>query len=264
MYYRNRRTQGKEFPQHKVIVTPLPSSTPLKGERTHFPNLSTEGRTNSMTLGIGDKISDGVAGIYTRYTLKTSEAHKQRRERRCSHLPHWRGRHPRSLQCPGSRLPRHGHARPAPVIWASRRPTEKGPGAQHVQEMRRRDKHRGDESDDTQHKICRRLDALETDDVQTTRRYGCHTGGPNLKGPGCAEDGSRRPNGPRKCVRLCTKDAYENHTILSPVPAMAYSRMDVVLLKLHEMRFDDMMRFPFKDPPSVEVLYRAKEDLMDM
>lgn len=61
-----------------------------------------------------------------------------------------------------------------------------------------------------------------------------------------------------------TKDAYENHTILSPMPAMAYSRMDVMLLKLHEMRFDDMMRFPFKDPPSVEVLYLAKEDLMDM
>lgn len=45
---------------------------------------------------------------------------------------------------------------------------------------------------------------------------------------------------------------------------MAYSRMDVVLLKLHEMRFDDVLRFLFVDPPSVEVLYRAKEDLMDM
>lgn len=69
---------------------------------------------------------------------------------------------------------------------------------------------------------------------------------------------------PGKCVRICTKDAYENHTILSPVPAMAHSRMDVVLLKLHEMRFDNVLRFPFVDPPSVEVLYRAKEDLMDM
>lgn len=45
---------------------------------------------------------------------------------------------------------------------------------------------------------------------------------------------------------------------------MAYSRMDIVLLKLHEMRFDDVLRFVFVDPPSVEVLYRAKEDLMDM
>lgn len=80
-----------------------------------------------------------------------------------------------------------------------------------------------------------------------------------VQGTGCAGRTS-----PGKCVWSCTEDAYENHTILSPVPAMAHSRMDAVFLKLHEMRFDDVLRFPFVDPPSVEVLYRTKEDLMDM
>lgn len=88
--------------------------------------------------------------------------------------------------------------------------------------------------------------------------------GPISKAQAVQRMGRAGRTGPGKCVRLCTKDAYENHTILSPLPAMAYSRMDFVLLKLHEMRFDDVLRFPFVDPPSVEVLYRAKEDLMDM
>lgn len=35
---------------------------------------------------------------------------------------------------------------------------------------------------------------------------------------------------------------------------MAHSKMDAVLLKLHEMQYDDVRRFPFVD----------KEDLMDM
>lgn len=88
--------------------------------------------------------------------------------------------------------------------------------------------------------------------------------GPISKAQAVQRMGGAGRTGPGKCVRLCTKDAYENHTILSPVPAMEYSWMDVVLLKLHEMRFDDVLRFPFVDPPSVEVLYRAKEGLMDM
>lgn len=88
--------------------------------------------------------------------------------------------------------------------------------------------------------------------------------GPISKAQAAQRMGRAGRTGPGKCVRLCTKDAYENRTILSPVPAMAHSRMDVVLLKLHEMRLDDVLRFPFADPPSAEVLYRAKEDLMDM
>lgn len=71
-------------------------------------------------------------------------------------------------------------------------------------------------------------------------------------------------HGSGQCFRIGTKEAYSLHTILSPVPAMVHSRMDAVVLKLHEMRYDDVLRFPFVDPPSVEVLFRAKEDLKDM
>lgn len=88
--------------------------------------------------------------------------------------------------------------------------------------------------------------------------------GPISKAQAVQRMGRAGRTGPGNCVRICTKDAYEQHTIQSPVPAMAHSRMDAVLLKLHEMRCDDVLRFPFVDPPSVEVLLRAKEDLMDM
>lgn len=88
--------------------------------------------------------------------------------------------------------------------------------------------------------------------------------GPVSKAQAVQRMGRAGRTGPGKCVCICTKDAYEQHTIQSPVPAMAHSRMDAVLLKLHEMRFGDVLRFPFVDPPAVEVLLRAKEDLTYM
>ncbi|KAK7718388.1 DEAH-box ATP-dependent RNA helicase prp43 [Diaporthe eres] len=88
--------------------------------------------------------------------------------------------------------------------------------------------------------------------------------GPISKAQAVQRMGRAVRTGPGKCVRICTKDAYEQHTVQSPVPAMAHSSMDAVLLKLHEMRFDDVLRFPFVDPPAVEVLLRAMEDLMNM
>lgn len=80
----------QESPQQGevMIVIPLPSSTPLKGEHTHSPNLSTEERTNSMTLEVGDEVNDGLTGTHTRHTLVMPNAYKkQRRERKDSHIP---------------------------------------------------------------------------------------------------------------------------------------------------------------------------------
>lgn len=69
---------------------------------------------------------------------------------------------------------------------------------------------------------------------------------------------------PGKCFRICTKEAYENLTTQSLVPAWVNSNMAAELLKLHEMGYDDVLRFPFADPPAPEILFRAKQDLLDM
>lgn len=110
------------------------------------------------------------------------------------------------------------------------------------------------------------VDSMLSKQMTFNPRAGMHAlqVGPVSKAQAVQRMGRAGRTGPGKCVRICTKDAYDNHTIQSPVSAMAHSRMDAVLLKLREMRYDDVLRFPFVDPRSVEVLFRAKEDLVDM
>ncbi|POS70517.1 pre-mRNA-splicing factor ATP-dependent RNA helicase prp43 [Diaporthe helianthi] len=110
------------------------------------------------------------------------------------------------------------------------------------------------------------IDSVLSKQMTFNPRAGMHSlqVGPISKAQAVQRMGRAGRTGPRKCFRVCTEEAYNAHTLLSPVPAMAHSNMDAVLLKLHDMGYDDTLRFPFVDPPSVEILFRAKEDLTDM
>lgn len=88
--------------------------------------------------------------------------------------------------------------------------------------------------------------------------------GPISKAEAGQRMGRAGRTGPGKCFRICTKEAYESHTIPFPAPAWVNTNMAAELLRLHEMGYDDVLRSPFADPPAPEILFRAKEDLLDM
>jgi len=67
--------------------------------------------------------------------------------------------------------------------------------------------------------------------------------------------------GPGKCYRLYTEGAYRNEMLPTSVPEIQRTNLANVVLLLKAMGVNDMLSFDFMDPPPVETLINAMENL---
>jgi len=70
--------------------------------------------------------------------------------------------------------------------------------------------------------------------------------------------------GPGKCFRLYTKAAYDNEMMDTSVPEIQRSNLGNTVLMLKAMGINDMIRFDFMDPPPVQTLITAMENLYSL
>jgi len=67
--------------------------------------------------------------------------------------------------------------------------------------------------------------------------------------------------GPGKCFRLYTKAAYDNEMLDTSVPEIQRSNLGNIVLVLKAMGINDLITFDFMDPPPVQTLVSALENL---
>ncbi|KAG0366770.1 DEAH-box ATP-dependent RNA helicase prp22 [Gamsiella multidivaricata] len=67
--------------------------------------------------------------------------------------------------------------------------------------------------------------------------------------------------GPGKCYRLYTEAAYRNEMLPSPVPEIQRTNLAMIVLTLKAMGINDLINFDFMDPPPVQTLLTALEQL---
>ncbi|KAI1311931.1 DEAH-box ATP-dependent RNA helicase prp22 [Mortierella claussenii] len=67
--------------------------------------------------------------------------------------------------------------------------------------------------------------------------------------------------GPGKCYRLYTEAAYRNEMMPSPVPEIQRTNLAMIVLTLKAMGINDLINFDFMDPPPVQTLLTALEQL---
>ena len=67
--------------------------------------------------------------------------------------------------------------------------------------------------------------------------------------------------GPGKCLRLYTEAAYQSEMLLSPIPAIQRQNVSTTILMLKAMGINDLLHFDFMDPPPVNTMLAALEEL---
>jgi ATP-dependent RNA helicase DHX8/PRP22 len=67
--------------------------------------------------------------------------------------------------------------------------------------------------------------------------------------------------GPGKCFRLYTEAAYQSEMLPSPIPAIQRQNVSTTILMLKAMGINDLLRFDFMDPPPVNTMLAALEEL---
>ncbi|CAI2182318.1 9674_t:CDS:10 [Funneliformis geosporum] len=67
--------------------------------------------------------------------------------------------------------------------------------------------------------------------------------------------------GPGKCYRLYTEAAYRNEMLPNPVPEIQRTNLANTVLTLKAMGINDLLHFDFMDPPPVQTLLTALEQL---
>ncbi|KAK3295364.1 helicase associated domain-containing protein [Chaetomium fimeti] len=67
--------------------------------------------------------------------------------------------------------------------------------------------------------------------------------------------------GPGKCFRLYTETAYQSEMLPSPIPAIQRQNVSTTILMLKAMGINDLLRFDFMDPPPVNTMLAALEEL---
>jgi len=67
--------------------------------------------------------------------------------------------------------------------------------------------------------------------------------------------------GPGKCYRLYTEAAYRNEMMANPVPEIQRTNLAMIVLTLKAMGINDLINFDFMDPPPVQTLLTALEQL---
>ena len=67
--------------------------------------------------------------------------------------------------------------------------------------------------------------------------------------------------GPGKCYRLYTENAFRNEMLPNSVPEIQRTNLANVVLQLKAMGINDLLHFDFMDPPPIQVLVSAMENL---
>lgn len=67
--------------------------------------------------------------------------------------------------------------------------------------------------------------------------------------------------GPGKCYRLYTEQAYRNEMLATSVPEIKRTNLAPTVLLLKAMGIQDLLSFDFMDPPPIENLISALEQL---
>ncbi|KXX75249.1 Pre-mRNA-splicing factor ATP-dependent RNA helicase prp22 [Madurella mycetomatis] len=67
--------------------------------------------------------------------------------------------------------------------------------------------------------------------------------------------------GPGKCFRLYTEAAYQSEMLPSPIPAIQRQNVCTTILMLKAMGINDLLHFDFMDPPPVNTMLAALEEL---
>lgn len=67
--------------------------------------------------------------------------------------------------------------------------------------------------------------------------------------------------GPGKYFRLYTEAAYRSEMLPSPIPAIQRQNVSTTILMLKAMGINDILRFDFMDPPPVNTMLAALEEL---
>ncbi|KAF9162478.1 DEAH-box ATP-dependent RNA helicase prp22 [Actinomortierella ambigua] len=67
--------------------------------------------------------------------------------------------------------------------------------------------------------------------------------------------------GPGKCYRLYTEAAYRNEMLANPIPEIQRTNLSMTVLTLKAMGINDLINFDFMDPPPVQTLLTALEQL---
>ena len=67
--------------------------------------------------------------------------------------------------------------------------------------------------------------------------------------------------GPGKCYRLYTEAAYTNEMLPSPVPEIQRTNLAHTILMLKAMGINNLLQFPFMDPPPMQTMMAALEEL---
>jgi ATP-dependent RNA helicase DHX8/PRP22 len=67
--------------------------------------------------------------------------------------------------------------------------------------------------------------------------------------------------GPGKCYRLYTEAAYRNEMLPNPVPEIQRTNLAYTVLTLKAMGINDLLHFDFMDPPPIQTLLTALEQL---
>ncbi|KAJ3191756.1 DEAH-box ATP-dependent RNA helicase prp22 [Irineochytrium annulatum] len=70
--------------------------------------------------------------------------------------------------------------------------------------------------------------------------------------------------GPGKCYRLYTEAAYQNEMLPTSVPEIQRMNLSDTVLKLKAMGINDLLNFPFMDPPPVQTMITAMELLFQL
>jgi ATP-dependent RNA helicase DHX8/PRP22 len=67
--------------------------------------------------------------------------------------------------------------------------------------------------------------------------------------------------GPGKCYRLYTEQAYKNEMLPTTIPEIQRTNLGTTVLTLKAMGINDLLHFDFMDPPPVQTLVSAMEEL---
>lgn len=70
--------------------------------------------------------------------------------------------------------------------------------------------------------------------------------------------------GPGKCYRLYTEAAYKNEMLPTNVPEIQRTNLANTVLTLKAMGIHDLLHFDFMDPPPVQTLITAMEQLYSL
>ncbi|KAJ3331053.1 DEAH-box ATP-dependent RNA helicase prp22 [Gonapodya sp. JEL0774] len=70
--------------------------------------------------------------------------------------------------------------------------------------------------------------------------------------------------GPGKCYRLYTEAAYRNEMLPSTVPEIQRTNLGTTVLQLKAMGINDLIGFDFMDPPPVQTMVAAMENLYQL